>query len=47
MRLYQKLGERSRASLREVEALTQAEPNRRRLEIPGSLPLSELKKRHG
>ena len=47
MRLYQKLGERSRASLREVEALTQAEPNRRRLDIPGSLPLSELKKRHG
>lgn len=47
MRLYQKLGERSRASLREVEALTQAEPNRRRLDIPGSFPLSELKKRHG
>jgi phenylacetic acid degradation protein len=46
-RLYQRLAERSRASLREVEALAQPEPNRRRLEIPGSFPLSELKKRHG
>lgn len=47
MRLYQKLAERSLAGLHEVEALTRPEPDRRRLDIPGSFPLSELKKRHG
>ena len=46
MRLYQQLAERNRASLREVEALTAPEPQRRRIDIPGSFPLSELKKRH-
>ena|SRR5689334_9178114 len=46
-RLYQQLAVRSRESLREVEALTEAEPQRRRIDIPGSFPLSELKKRHG
>ena len=47
MRLYQRLAERNRASLREVEALSAPEPARRRIDIPGSFPLSELKKRHG
>jgi hypothetical protein len=46
-RLYQQLAARSRESLREVEALTEVEPQRRRIDIPGSFPLSELKKRHG
>jgi len=43
MRLYQQLAERSRQSLRRVEALTEPEPGRRRIEIPGAVPLSELK----
>ena len=47
MLLYQQLAERSKRSMREVEALTEAEPDRRRIEIPGSIPLSELKKRYG
>ena len=47
MRLYQKLAERSMSSMQEVEALTEVEPGRKRLHIPGSIPLSELKKRHG
>jgi phenylacetic acid degradation protein len=47
MRLYQQLAERSHAGLREVEALTEPERERRRIDIPGSFPLSELKKRHG
>jgi phenylacetic acid degradation protein len=46
-RLYQQLAVRSRESLREVEALTEVEPQRRRIDIPDSFPLSELKKRHG
>lgn len=44
MLLYQQLAERSR-SMRRVEALTAPEPGRRRIEIPGSIPLSELKAR--
>lgn len=47
LRLYQKLSERSLKTLREVEALTEVEPGRKRFEIPGSIPLSELKKSHG
>jgi phenylacetic acid degradation protein len=47
MLLYQKLAARSAATMHETEALTQAEPDRRRFEIPGSVPLSELKKTHG
>ena len=46
-RLYQQLAVRSATTLQEVEALTEPEPQRRRLDIPGSIPLSELKKRHG
>jgi phenylacetic acid degradation protein len=48
MLLYQQLAERSRGTMQEVEALTKPEPGRRRIDIPGSIPLSELKKRqHG
>jgi phenylacetic acid degradation protein len=48
MKLYQQLSERSRGTMQEVEAITKPEPNRKRIEIPGSIPLSEMKKRqHG
>jgi len=43
MLLYQKLAERSAKTLQRVEALTAPEPGRKRIEIPGSIPLSELK----
>jgi phenylacetic acid degradation protein len=45
MRLYQELGTRSSA-MKLVDALTTAEPGRRRIDIPGAVPLSELKKKH-
>jgi phenylacetic acid degradation protein len=47
MLLYQQLARRSLGTMREVEALTEPEPGRKRLHIPGSIPLSELKKKHG
>jgi phenylacetic acid degradation protein len=47
MALYQQLAVRSATSLREVEALTKPEPGRKRIDIPGAMPLSELKKKHG
>ena len=47
MHLYQQLARRSAETMQEVEALTKAEPNRRRIDIPGAIPLSELKARHG
>ncbi len=47
MLLYQELAERSAKTMHEVEALTEVEPGRKRIDIPGSIPLSELKKRHG
>jgi phenylacetic acid degradation protein len=43
--LYQQLAERSAQTMQRVEALTAAEPNRRRIEIPGAIPLSEMKAR--
>jgi phenylacetic acid degradation protein len=46
MQLYQGLATRSAKTLRAVEALTRPEPNRKRIEIPGAIPLSELKKKH-
>jgi phenylacetic acid degradation protein len=46
MHLYQQLAVRSSATMREVEALTAVEPNRKRIDIPGAVPLSELKKKH-
>jgi phenylacetic acid degradation protein len=47
MLVYQQLAVRSATTMREVEALTAVEPNRKRIEIPNSIPLSEMKKRHG
>src|SRR5881394_1981727 len=47
MLLYQQLAERSAKTMKQVEALTQAEPNRPRIEAPGAVPLSELKRGHG
>ena len=44
---YQDLAKRSATTMREVEALTAVEPNRKRIEMPGVVPLSELKKGHG
>ena len=41
--LYQQLALRSAATMQEVEALTAVEPGRKRIDIPGSIPLSELK----
>ena len=46
MALYQQLAVRSATTMEEVEALTQPEPGRRRIHIPGAMPLSELKKKH-
>ncbi|HYN12375.1 MAG TPA: phenylacetic acid degradation protein PaaY [Burkholderiales bacterium] len=46
MLLYQQLAVRSMNTMREVDALTAAEPNRKRIDIPGAVPLSELKKKH-
>jgi len=43
MLLYQDLARRSAASMREAEALTAVEPGRKRIDIPGAVPLSELK----
>lgn len=40
---YQKLAERSAKCMELVDALTVPEPGRKRIEIPGSIPLSELK----
>src|SRR5262245_64587358 len=47
MHLYQQLARRSLETMQEVEALTRVEANRKRFEIPGAIPLSELKKKHG
>jgi phenylacetic acid degradation protein len=41
--LYQDLARRSATTMKEVEALTAVEPNRKRIEVPGAIPLSELK----
>jgi len=45
MHLYQKLAERSSKTMQRVEALTAVEPGRKRIDIPGAIPLSELKAR--
>ena len=45
MLLYQALAGRSAQTMQRVEALTAPEPGRKRIEIPGSIPLSELKAR--
>jgi phenylacetic acid degradation protein len=46
MHLYQQLAARSAGTMQEVEALTAMEPDRKRIDIPGAIPLSELKKKH-
>ena len=46
MQLYQQLAVRSATTMREVDALTEIEPGRKRIDIPGAIPLSELKKKH-
>jgi len=46
MHLYQQLAVRSATTMKLVEALTQVEPGRPTIDIPGSVPLSELKKKH-
>ena len=46
MRLYQDLAVRSAKTMVEVEALSKAESGRARIDIPGSVPLSEMKKKH-
>ena len=45
--LYQQLAERGKQTMHEVEALTAIEPGRKRMDIPGAIPLSEMKKRYG
>src|SRR4051812_16748187 len=45
--LYQQLARRSLDTMQEVEALTEMEPGRKRIDIPGAIPLSELKRKHG
>jgi phenylacetic acid degradation protein len=47
MLLYQQLAIRSATTMTRVEALTRAEPRRPRIDIPGAIPLSELKSKHG
>ncbi len=41
--LYQKLAQRSAQTMRLVDALPAVEPGRKSIEIPGAIPLSELK----
>ncbi|HEX2565622.1 MAG TPA: phenylacetic acid degradation protein PaaY [Burkholderiales bacterium] len=45
VQLYQQLSERSARTMERVEALTSVEPGRKRIDIPGAIPLSELKKK--
>ena len=45
MRLYQALATRS-SKMKLVDALPTVEPGRKRIDIPGAVPLSELKKKH-
>ena len=45
MHLYQQLAQRSAQTMQRVEALTAVEPGRKRIDIPESIPLSELKAR--
>jgi phenylacetic acid degradation protein len=47
MLLYQQLAVRSARTMQEVEALTAVPAERPRIEAPGAVPLSELKRKHG
>ncbi len=46
MLLYQQLAVRSMTTMKQVDALTAVEPGRKRIDIPGAVPLSELKKKN-
>src|SRR5574339_54400 len=46
MHLYQQLAVRSARTMQEAEALTEVEVDRKRISIPGAIPLSALKKIH-
>src|SRR5574339_332694 len=46
MHLYQQLAVRSAQTMQEAEALTEVEVDRKRISIPGAIPLSALKKIH-
>ncbi|HEU4922100.1 MAG TPA: phenylacetic acid degradation protein PaaY [Burkholderiales bacterium] len=46
MHLYQQLAVRSARTMELVQALTEPEENRRSIDIPEAVPLSELKKKH-
>ena len=41
--LYLQLAERSAKTMKRVEALTELDSNRKKIEIPGAIPLSEMK----
>src|SRR4029079_6231372 len=41
--LYQQLAVRSATTMQRVEALTEIEPGRKTIDIPGAIPLSEMK----
>ncbi len=43
--VYKELARRSRASMREVEALTEVEPDRKRLSLPDLKPLMDTKRK--
>ena len=45
--LYRQLAVRSARSMRQVDALEAVEPGRSRIEIPGAIPLSEMKAKKG
>jgi phenylacetic acid degradation protein len=42
-RLYQQLTERSAKTMKRVDALTELDENRKSIDIPGAIPLSEMK----
>jgi phenylacetic acid degradation protein len=46
MHLYQELAVRSMQTMKQVDALREVEPDRKRIDAPGAIPLSELKKKH-
>jgi phenylacetic acid degradation protein len=47
MLLYQQLSVRSAKTMQQVEALSRPERGRTRIDIPGAVPLSEIKRGHG
>jgi phenylacetic acid degradation protein len=47
MLLYRQLAVRSARTMQYVDALTEVPAHRPRIEAPGSVPLSELKRKHG